>query len=161
MDAGAGTVATLGRLRIELPEPSAAFENPDAEQRARGALAWFVNRILESNPEAAKQNREDPATCPNCDLPVNSIRSPYCSECCGEEAGFVRQLRRFLAEETIFAEERQSNVGEKFWHVIGGGFPRRLARLPEKGWQRIFAREGGKCEVCGAIATGLDHVGSG
>lgn len=155
------TVSVIPLLIEALPQPELAFADADAEVQARGVVALFVRRIAELPPTAIEAIPENASNCPNCDTPVNSTRSPYCGEFCGEEAGFVRQLRRFLAEETILMEERQSNVGEKLWHVLGGGFPRRLSRLPEKGRQRVLDREGGKCEICGGPAIGLDHVGSG
>jgi hypothetical protein len=103
----------------------------------------------------------DPATCPNCGNPVASDRTPYCSVACRAQAAFVRQVRSGIRDGAIFDEERQIALGEKFWCLLGGGYPRRRSLVPEKTRSKVIAREKGRCEGCGAPAVTIDHAGSG
>lgn len=70
----------------------------------------------------------------------------------------MRQLRAALAGGALEDEERQAALGQTLWHVLGGGYPRRKALIPEKAVQKVIEREGGKCEACGAPATTVDHA---
>jgi hypothetical protein len=111
----------------------------------------------------AKQSEEllpsDPSTCPNCGEPNDSTKTPYCSHRCKEESAFVRQFRAALADGMAFDENRQIALGEKLWHVLGGGYPRRRALVPERVLRKVIERDG-LC-ICGAPATTIDHTGSG
>jgi len=147
----------LSQLRSALP--TEAFEGPsNADDQSRATLKWLVERALTSSQ--ADPVAEDPSTCPNCGKPMLGEKSPYCSVQCREEAGFIRQFRRTLIEGAAFENERQASLGQVFWHVIGGGYPRRQTLVTEKERKRIFNRYEGKCQVCGAEATTFDHIGS-
>jgi len=104
---------------------------------------------------------EDSLTCPNCGTPCSAPRTPYCSEGCREMAGFVRQFRTGLIEGWIFEPEKQVALGQVLWHVLGGGRPLRTEIAPANAIKRAIAREDGRCQVCGAPATTVDHSGSG
>ena len=75
-------------------------------------------------------------------------------------AGFVRQFRHGLLEGWLALTEKQVALGQVFWHVLGGGRPLRLSMISAKERERVFKREGGVCQGCGALATTVDHLGS-
>ncbi|MEZ0327872.1 MAG: hypothetical protein ACAH95_18405 [Fimbriimonas sp.] len=147
-------MTVLERLAQELPAIEAREE---PAQRSRAVLAFLVQpaRDLQFEPQMLA---EDPSTCPNCGNPAASQSSPYCGDACREEAAFVRQFRRAMAERTVFDEERQAALGQVLWHLLGGGYPLRKTLVTEKTWQQLLKRDGGVCKVCGAPATTFDHV---
>lgn len=157
MDADDSYRVRLARLSRSLPTFQDVAEGHEAG--ARAALGWFLTRALAV--ENVQGVAAAPGTCPNCGAPHRSTKSPYCSACCKDQAGLVRQVRAGIAEGTIDDVDRQIALGEKLWRVIGGGFPRRRALLPVKGWERVLEREGRRCQQCGAPATTIDHVGTG
>lgn len=149
----------LGRLRHALPPQDVWSGAADIELRARAVLRLVVEPVAGSaqtlTPDA------DPTGCPNCGAVVQSMRSPYCGEACREMAGFVRQFRTGLAEGWIFDSEKQVALGQVLWHVLGGGRPLRREIAPAHARKAALKRENGRCQVCGAEATTVDHIGSG
>jgi len=145
---------TTKQLLVSLPS---SFDG-EPESQARAALALVVTLALGIGEEAPIP--EDPSTCPNCGQICEAKRTPYCSEQCREMAGFVRQFRTGLVEEWLALSDKQVALGQVFWHVLGGGRPLRLSMISPKERERVFKREGGLCQVCGAMATTVDHSGS-
>lgn len=127
------------------------------EEQAQRVLALLAQSQFAQLKSLHVANR----SCPNCAEPVASTRSPYCSARCREISAFVRQFRNGLLEGTILGEERQIALGQKFWHLAGGGYPLRISLISEKDKLKIIAKKGGLCELCEAPATALDNVGSG
>ncbi len=157
-------VEAIGRLAAELPRFSEVEATSSLSDQARAVLSWVIVHAV-ANASSVIENRksaiENAELCPNCDTPTNSLRSPYCSDCCREEAAFVRQVRSGLAESSIFDSERQVALGQKLWRLLGGGYPLRISLIPEKTMVKTIERKGGRCETCGAPATTVDNVGSG
>ncbi|MCW5935750.1 MAG: hypothetical protein KIT11_00390 [Fimbriimonadaceae bacterium] len=147
----------LAPIEVVLPPRSVLLEGEDMDERTRAVL-WL---LLEAAPGAGVPFSPEPTACPNCAAPCLSSRSPYCSEGCKEEAAFVRQLRSAIASGAVRDPERQAALGQKLWHLLGGGYPRRLAIAPPRAIAQAIKREDGKCQVCGAAATTVDHTGSG
>lgn len=155
-------VDELTRLRESLPPPRVLIESEDGEEQLRAALAVLVERALCGAPDFEyRQVSEGPATCPNCDAPATSTRSPYCSEHCREVSAFIRQVRNTLATGALFDPIRQAAFGQSLWKIQGGGFPVKARMVTEKSRAKIIARDGGVCAVCGAPATEVEHIGSG
>ena len=152
----------VGRLHQSLPSMTGGWSALDIESQARAVLLYVtvpvLNGILPSSTGAVL---EDPTRCPNCDMPVASSRSPYCSEQCREMAGFVRQFRAGLVLNWIFEPEKQVALGQVLWHVRGGGRPLRREIAPPRSRTEALKRAGGICQSCGDTATTVDHIGSG
>ena len=148
------------RLALVLPDAASAAVGDDLDLRARAVLAILLSRLKEGGFNVLPC-ASDPRLCPNCNQPAESKTSPYCSDCCRQEAAFVRQMRDSIANGTIFDEHRQTMKGEVLWRLLGAGLPRRLSLVPEKARERVFKRAEGKCEICGATATTIDNTGSG
>jgi len=132
----------------------------DADEQIRAVLSPMVARIVKG-PPALQAVPEDPSTCPNCGVRVSSSRTPYCSSHCRDMAAFIRQFRTSVSDGSIFEAERQIGMGQALWALQGGGFPRRQSLVPAKVLAKVIERDGGKCAVCGAPATEIDHTGSG
>ncbi|HVT14101.1 MAG TPA: hypothetical protein VHE55_17700 [Fimbriimonadaceae bacterium] len=150
----------LDALAAQIPPSSEAAAGEDWDRRSRAVLSYLVELAPSFAPADFEAIPADPATCPNCGEPVPVSRSPYCGDCCKEEAALVRQFRNAVATGAIADEERQAALGQKLWHLLGGGYPRRVALIPPKGIARVIARDG-KCMHCGAPATTVDNIGSG
>jgi recombinational DNA repair protein RecR len=146
-------------LTPELPPVSVLDFSPDIEVQTRAVLSLLIERTQSGEP--AKRASIEPATCPNCGEIVENSRSPYCSDECREMSAFVRQFRSAVADNKIQDLERQAALGQKLWHVLGGGYPRRDVLVPNKVRVKVIEREGNKCQQCGAKATTIDHSGSG
>lgn len=124
-------------------------------------LACLIERAFNLADKPPTPVEPQPATCPNCDAPCSSTRSPYCGDECRETAGFVRQVRAGIGDGSILAKDRQVALGQVLWHVLGGGRPLRRSIAPARSLKVALAREGGRCQACGASATTIDHIGSG
>ena len=140
-----------------LPAWSALDHSVDIEEQTRAVLRLLVSRpIPRANlPDLGLDN------CPNCGALVENTKSPYCSDECRELAAFVRQFRSAVADNKIQDPERQAALGQKLWHVLGGGYPRRDVLVPERVRLKVIERERNKCQQCEAKATTIDHSGSG
>ena len=129
----------------------------DGEAQTRAVLGLLVSRPVPSVLPASV----DFGACPNCGVAVESIRSPYCSDVCREVSAFVRQFRSAVLDRKIKDPEKQAALGQKLWHILGGGYPRRDVLVPARVRLKVIEREGSKCQQCGAKATTIDHSGSG
>lgn len=145
----------LETLARELPTLSSSASIDD---QARGVLKILVERALPKREETPTLVAPDPKTCPNCGVSNGSPRSPYCGEKCREESAFVRQLRASLVNGAVTDPEKQASIGQNLWHLLGGGFPRRLTLIPKSVFAKVLARG---CEMCGEPAIAIDHTGSG
>jgi len=153
---GSGALS-LVTLLAGLPPAAEMATGEDMECRASAVLAWALE-----NAEGAKWkfSESDPLGCPNCGMPVDRPRSPYCSDRCREIAGWVRQVRRLIAEKHLPDPARAAILGQTLWALLRGGYPGRVAILPARSIQRVIARNEGKCEFCSQPATSVDHIGT-
>jgi len=131
----------------------------DADEEMRAVLRPIVERILAGLP-SVDPVPYDPSTCPNCGVLVSSLRTPYCEVHCREMAGFIRQFRGAMRDESLFSGDRQLGTAQALWSLQGGGFPRRQLMITPKIVAKVIAKAGGICSVCGAPAVGVDHAGS-
>ena len=154
-----GVFMKVADLVESFPPASEAVVGDDLDHRARAVLRILLDRLpaVELPPSIAP----NVDTCPNCDRPVASFNTPYCSDCCRERAAFIRQMRDSIANDSLLDPHRQTMKGEQMWRLLGGGLPRRLALVPENARARVFKKAEGKCELCGAPATRIDNTGSG
>ena len=152
---------SLQSLLGALPPFASVLNLLTLEEQARSVLHWATSEAQQRGQERHAVIPEDSSTCPNCDRPFASTRSPYCSDPCREEAAFVRQFRGGLATGAILDIERQVALGQKLWRLMGGGLPLRVALIPAKAFAKILARKEGRCENCGLPAKHVDHIGTG
>lgn len=148
-------------LVASVPASSAAGIGDDFDVRARATLSYLVESMSAIDYSRQTAIPPDSTVCPNCGSPMVSKTSPYCSQCCREQAAFIRQMRDSIARGTILEPERQINKGEVLWRLLGGGLPRRLQQVPEKARAQVFKRDSNLCQTCGAPATTIDNTGSG
>lgn len=132
-------------------------EGQSQEEAARATVRWLL-----SSPQGPLQARFGPSDrCPNCVDRLGQRRSPYCGAGCKEESAFVRQFRASLLSSEIENPDRQIALGQKLWHLIGGGYPLRVSLVSQSDMNRFIAKSGGLCADCGNPATTFDHLGSG
>ncbi|MCC7231145.1 MAG: hypothetical protein IT203_12190 [Fimbriimonadaceae bacterium] len=142
----------LERLIPQLP-PNGAGEIEDQ--------TIAVLRLLDQPDVVGAPPPLDHRGCANCGEETPNPRSPYCSDLCKETAAFVRQMRSALGNDLPSNRQRQIALGQKLWHLLGGGYPIRESLVPQRVVAKVIEREGGKCQGCGAPATRIDHTGSG
>jgi hypothetical protein len=140
-----------------LVEELRGLDSEPSEHRARRVLLL----LLEVEPVACSPVPVRPELCPNCSAPCDSRTSPYCGDRCREESAFVRQMRRSLADGALADGERQLAMGQKLWHLLGGGYPHRQTLAPPSALKQLTKRTGGLCEACSNPASTFDHLGSG
>lgn len=145
--------ALLGAALPPNPNEAAGIED-----QARAVLRYVFDRKPNGGISAIL---EDCRHCANCGADLRREKTPYCSTSCRETAAFVRQVRAALASGNIFERDRQIAFGQRLWSLLGGGLPLRRQLAPERAVQAAIKREHGKCQVCGAPATDIDHTGSG
>lgn len=154
MDHNRSVQGALALLREDL---DAALGRVDPAVHARLMLRY----VLDRDAPALGLFPVNATRCPNCDQPCGNSRSPYCSDTCKETAAFVRQFRSALSDGMISDPERQLALGQKLWHLAGGGYPYRLTLAPPNALKQVDKRTGGSCELCGNPAATYDHLGSG
>ncbi|MBL8067772.1 MAG: hypothetical protein JNM28_04930 [Armatimonadetes bacterium] len=127
------------------------------EEAARATVGWF----LKVQPEMEGPKSGPPELCPNCVESPGQPRSPYCGTWCKEESAFVRQFRAAGKSGGLAEPDRQIALGQKLWHLIGGGYPLRVSLVSRSDMERFLAKSGGLCACCGNPAATFDHLGSG
>ena len=150
--------ARFASLASMIPRPG---ESQVMDDQMRAVLRPLIDRILHDiRDQDCSRVEPNPRLCPNCDVPVESLKSPYCSPHCKEMCGFIRQFRGSFENAQILDPERQIGLAQAFWNMQGGGFPRRQAMVTPKIIAKVIEREGGKCARCGAPATEVEHIRS-
>jgi hypothetical protein len=149
----------FANFKSSLPNLSVLDLGKDIDEQTRAVLNLLFSEFkLRVSDTTIPVN---PANCPNCDRQVSEGKSPYCSGECRETSAFVRQFRHAVISNAIMEPEKQGALGQKLWFVLGGGYPRRDALVPERVRLKVIEREGNKCQQCEAKATTIDHSGSG
>lgn len=142
----------LERFIPQLPP----YGEGEIEDQTIAVLTLLAQPSFEPPPELM-----DPQGCANCGAETPNLRSPYCSDHCKETAAFVRQMRHALDCDLDSNRLRQIALGQKLWHLLGGGYPIRESLVSERVIAKVIEREHGKCQACGSPATRIDHTGSG
>ncbi len=99
--------------------------------------------------------------CVECGAPIVLTRWArlYCSERCRQILKFVHYGRAVVADGRI---ERDPTIEKalqmRLAHILAGGYHERRRRVPLAMRASIFERDGGKCVLCGAAATQVDHI---
>jgi 5-methylcytosine-specific restriction endonuclease McrA len=98
--------------------------------------------------------------CCNCGAKLKNAAPPYlfCSAVCREEAKYVRYARSVHADGRVAQADVQEALEIKLAFILGGGYPERERRLPDKLRREIFARDTHTCRRCGQPGTEIDHV---
>ena len=83
----------------------------------------------------------------------------YCSEVCRQTLKLIHYGRAVVADGRI---ERDPTIEEalqmRIAQILGGGYHEVLRRVPPALRAQIFERDGGRCVLCGAPATQIDHI---
>jgi hypothetical protein len=100
----------------------------------------------------------EPFRCVNCSAIVEGA-AIYCTTRCAAEAGFVRYVRRRLADGTSREPDILCAIQIKLIKHVEGGYDR---EVPDQLREAVRRRERGLCRVCGKAGHDADHIdGSG
>lgn len=99
------------------------------------------------------------ASCLRVWQPPNRRIAAYCSPACRAVANAVRYARhrveiygRELPEDVAYA------VNIRRAHALAGGYPSGRRRLPAAVRRLVWARDGGRCVLCGGQGEEVDHT---
>ena len=101
--------------------------------------------------------------CQNCDkkLPWDrTLRGTlFCSEKCRQTAEIVRYGRATLRDGRYKRDPLvRETIDIRIAIILGGGYPKKARMLSREQREAIFTRDGGRCRLCGAPATDIDHI---
>ena len=82
----------------------------------------------------------------------------YCSEKCNQTAATVRYGRATLRDGRYASDpDVRLAIKTRIANILSGGYPEKARRLSKREREVIFTRDGGRCQICGAPATEIDH----
>lgn len=70
----------------------------------------------------------------------------------------MHYARRAAADGRIDQSDVAAALEMRLAHIAVGGYPETARRIPDKVRAEVFARDGGRCVLCGAPATEIDHI---
>lgn len=152
-------IESVSLIQLREVLPSLSLDGLSVEDQVRRVLYLLLDACESTEPRVVPH--DDFGRCPNCDTPVESVSTPYCSEDCRGHAAFIRQFRSALATGSILTADKQIMFGERLWWLLGGGLPLRESRIPESAKRQVNKRSGGMCEFCGDPMTAVENFGSG
>ncbi len=115
---------------------------------------------------AARRHTSHPAPrhfeadrCANCmtELPPQ-IQGLFCSELCQQTAEVIRYWRRISRDGRIDRSDVKLALQTQIAHLLAGGYPERLRRLPAEVREAVWERDQGRCRLCGAPGEEIDHI---
>jgi hypothetical protein len=100
-----------------------------------------------------------PDCCSNCDamLPA-TVPGLYCSALCTQTAEWVRYARRVMRDGRANDDEVRYALSIRMAHILGGGYPKAQRRFSPEVRAAVIERDGGRCRLCGAEGTEIDHI---
>ena len=105
--------------------------------------------------------RPNPMACPNCDVPALDAKgSLFCSELCNQEASLIRYVRRAISDGRVAdVDVLRDGIGTPLLMLRSGGYPTRERTVPAATRRLVIARDGSRCQLCGADgANEIDHI---
>jgi 5-methylcytosine-specific restriction endonuclease McrA len=112
---------------------------------------------VSANYQTPESLSSSPFPCANCDEPIPS-GVLFCSELCNQEAEWVRYCRACIVDGRFKRADVQEAIRIKLAHILSGGYPRSLRRVPEALRAAVIERDQGLCRKCGGPANTIDHI---
>ncbi len=98
-------------------------------------------------------------SCANCDAELDvRIEGLFCSELCRQTADFVRYARLKVAAGQLDDPDIAAAIQTRMAMILGGGYPEASHRLSPATRAAVIARDSGRCVLCGAKGTDIDHI---
>lgn len=145
-------------MSVALRTLEKALREAGGSDDPRDVMRASLLPLIDAIGSAGRLGPSDRGGCANCGCSVGSTRSSYCSNACRQMAAFIRRFRAAMGDGSIRDPERQAALAQALWSLLGGGYPVRQLLIPSAAKARVIARDGGKCQVCGAPATEVDHT---
>jgi ferredoxin len=83
----------------------------------------------------------------------------YCSELCRQALKLIHYGRAVVADGRIQRDPAiEEAIQMRIAQILGGGYDERIRRVTPALRAQVFERDGGKCVLCGAPATQIDHI---
>lgn len=118
---------------------------------ADSVLHWLFEPVSEVAKVWAAER------CQGCGELAENPKSPYCGERCREVSAFVRQARAAIAKGNP-PSDRLAAMEQVYWHLIGGGYPRRVDEIPPSTVAKVLVRDEYRCHRCGGVADQIEHL---
>jgi hypothetical protein len=101
-----------------------------------------------------------PFHCPNCPVTFEDVKSsPFCSSLCGEEAHWVRRVRRCMRNRSYYEDPKvKKEIDDELARILGGGYNKKGRKVPKRVRRFVIDRAGGRCEICGGPGTEIHHI---
>ena len=100
-----------------------------------------------------------PDHCANCGVSLpSSILGLYCSQLCSQTAEWVRYARRVMRDGRVNDDEVRYALRVRLAHILAGGYAKDERRLDPEVRRAVVARDNGRCRLCGAEGTEIDHI---
>ena len=83
----------------------------------------------------------------------------YCSDACHQTLKVIHYGRSAKADGRYDLDPTiEDAIRMRIAHILAGGYHEYARRIPPALRTLIFERDGGKCVMCGALATQIDHI---
>lgn len=97
--------------------------------------------------------------CANCMMELaDEVEGLFCSELCRQTAETVRYWRRVSRDGRLGQPDVKETLRTRVAHLLAGGYNRPVRRLAKSTRDAIWARDGGRCVVCGHPGEEIDHI---
>jgi len=148
----------LGKVQRSLESARAVATDTPAPEVKFVLRALALAELLGSGGPRSIIVRLDEPECFTCGKSTVAYSEAllHCSFTCQEVGRYVRDLRKKVEFETPWDADLLSGLGSKMAHWVSTGRPYRRP-VPRKTRDAVFARDGGRCVVCGKHATQIDH----
>lgn len=103
---------------------------------------------------------EPVAACVECGSPITMTHRArlYCSDACRQTLKAVHYGRGAVADGRIDDPLVWDAIGMRIAQILSGGYNEKARRNSPGLRREIFERDGGRCVLCGADATEIDHI---
>jgi hypothetical protein len=102
----------------------------------------------------------DAGRCANCGQSALAASPLFCSEVCSQTAKLVRYARRKVLDGTVDRPDIAEAIQIRLALILGGGYPAKARTIPTLVRRAVFDRDSFTCQLFGAPATEIDHIGS-
>ena len=99
-------------------------------------------------------------SCVECGGQISLVGYPqlYCSDRCRQILKLVHYGRRVARDDRDDDPLVNEALQIRMAWILAGGYPERDRAVPQDVRATVFARDGGRCQICGQPAAQIDHI---